>query len=115
MADARLSDVRPRNFFAQPFFCAEPWTRRPGSYVTQKDMLRACTEILDGLHDDLPVWAAHTTFDDPTSPPNPRFRESIGISTLAFSSPGAVIAGGRQAARQARRSSRAASTRRGDH
>jgi F0F1-type ATP synthase beta subunit len=51
----RLSDVRPANFFAQPFFCAEPWTKRAGSHVSLKDSLRACTEILDGLHDDLPV------------------------------------------------------------
>ena len=49
------------NFFAQPFFCAEPWTKRPGSFVSLKDSLRACAEILDGLHDDLPVEAFYFT------------------------------------------------------
>jgi hypothetical protein len=29
-------------------------------------------------------WTAHTAFDDPTTPPNARPRESIEIRTLAF-------------------------------
>ena len=45
------------NFFAQPFFCAEPWTKRPGVHVSLNDSLRSCREILDGIHDDLPVEA----------------------------------------------------------
>jgi RNA polymerase sigma factor (sigma-70 family) len=45
------------NFFAQPFFCAEPWTGRPGSYVSLAEALQGCAEILDGLHDDWPVEA----------------------------------------------------------
>ena len=45
------------NFFAQPFFCAEPWTHRSGSYVSLRDALQGCAEILDGLHDDLPAEA----------------------------------------------------------
>jgi F0F1-type ATP synthase beta subunit len=45
------------NFFAQPFFCAEPWTKRPGSHVGLKDSLQGCQEILNGIHDDLPVDA----------------------------------------------------------
>jgi RNA polymerase sigma factor (sigma-70 family) len=49
------------NFFAQPFFCAEPWTHRPGSHVSLEDTLKACREILDGLHDDLPVEAFYFT------------------------------------------------------
>lgn len=49
------------NFFAQPFFCAEPWTKRPGSHVSLKDALQGCREILDGLHDDLPVEAFYFT------------------------------------------------------
>jgi F-type H+-transporting ATPase subunit beta len=43
------------NFFSQPFFCAEPWTDRPGSYESLKDALQGCREILDGTHDDLQV------------------------------------------------------------
>jgi RNA polymerase sigma factor (sigma-70 family) len=49
------------NFFAQPFFCAEPWTKRPGSHVSLKDALQGCREILDGVHDDLPVEAFYFT------------------------------------------------------
>lgn len=45
------------NYFAQPFFCAEPWTGRPGSYVSKADALETCSEILDGVHDDLPPEA----------------------------------------------------------
>jgi F-type H+-transporting ATPase subunit beta len=42
---------------SQPFFCAEPWAKRPGSHVSLKDSLQGCREILDGVHDDLPVEA----------------------------------------------------------
>jgi F0F1-type ATP synthase beta subunit len=45
------------NFFSQPFLCAEPWTNRAGSYVNLKDSLQGCQEILEGVHDDLPVDA----------------------------------------------------------
>ena len=46
-----------QNFFAQPFFVAEPYTKRPGSYVSLPDALRGCREILDGKHDDLSAEA----------------------------------------------------------
>jgi RNA polymerase sigma factor (sigma-70 family) len=49
------------NFFAQPFFCAEPWTKRAGSHVSLRDALQGCREILDGVHDDLPVEAFYFT------------------------------------------------------
>jgi RNA polymerase sigma factor (sigma-70 family) len=55
---------RARNlqrFFAQPFFVAEPYTRRPGLRVSAAESLRACREILDGLHDDLPGQAFYFT------------------------------------------------------
>ena len=52
---------RLANFFAQPFFCAEPWTKRSGSHVSLKDALQGCREILDGVHDDLPVEAFYFT------------------------------------------------------
>ena len=44
-----------QNFFGQPFFFAEPWTKRPGSYVSLADALEGCRAILDGECDDLPV------------------------------------------------------------
>ena len=46
-----------QRFFAQPFFVAEPFNKRPGSYVSRVDALRGCREILDGRHDDLPAEA----------------------------------------------------------
>jgi F0F1-type ATP synthase beta subunit len=58
-ADA-LTIARARKlqrFFAQPFFCAEPYTHRPGVSVTVTDALRGCREILDGVHDDVPEAA----------------------------------------------------------
>ena len=45
------------NFFSQPFFCAEPWTNRPGSNVNLAEALRTCAEILGGVYDDLPTAA----------------------------------------------------------
>ena len=36
------------------------------------------------LKDGRARWTAHTAFDDPTTPPNARPRESIEIRTLAF-------------------------------
>jgi RNA polymerase sigma factor (sigma-70 family) len=46
-----------QRFFAQPFFCAEPYTRLPGVTVSVADALRGCREILDGAHDDVPEQA----------------------------------------------------------
>jgi F-type H+-transporting ATPase subunit beta len=46
-----------QNFFGQPFFYAEPWTKRPGSYVSLADALEGCRAILDGECDDLSVNA----------------------------------------------------------
>jgi hypothetical protein len=41
-------------------------------------------KVYDSLTDGRARWTAHTAFQDPTSPPNPRPRESIEIRTLAF-------------------------------
>ena len=48
-------------FFAQPFFVAEPYTKRPGVFVSRAEALRGCREILDGAHDDLPEEAFYFT------------------------------------------------------
>ena len=48
-------------FFSQPFFVAEPYTKRPGSHVSRADALRGCREILEGKHDDLPAAAFYFT------------------------------------------------------
>ena len=41
-------------------------------------------KVFDSLKDGRARWTAHTAFDDPTSPPNARPRESIEIRALAF-------------------------------
>ena len=41
-------------------------------------------KVFDALKDGRARWTAHTAFDDPTTPPNARPRESIEIRTLAF-------------------------------
>ena len=41
-------------------------------------------KVYDSLEDGRARWSAHTAFDDPTSPPHARPRESIEIRTLAF-------------------------------
>ena len=41
-------------------------------------------KVYDSLKDGVARWTAHTAFEDPTSPPNARPRESIEIRTLAF-------------------------------
>jgi RNA polymerase sigma factor (sigma-70 family) len=48
-------------FFAQPFFVAEPYTKRPGLYVPLIEALRGCRAILDGECDDLPTEAFYFT------------------------------------------------------
>ena len=50
-----------QQFFGQPFFCAEPYTQRPGVTVSVTDALQGCREILDGVHDDLPEQAFYFT------------------------------------------------------
>jgi F0F1-type ATP synthase beta subunit len=49
--------LKMQNYFTQPFFCAEPYTKRPGVVVSAAEAVRTCREILDGQHDDVPVEA----------------------------------------------------------
>jgi len=41
-------------------------------------------KVYDSMKDGRARFTAHTAFDDPTTPPHPRPRESIEIRTLAF-------------------------------
>ena len=52
---ARERALKLQNYFTQPFYCAEPWTKLRGVTVTRAEALRTCREILDGRHDDVPV------------------------------------------------------------
>ena len=63
-AAARLTSARARKlrlFFAQPFFVAEPYTKRPGAFVPRADAIAACAAILDGAYDDVPDEAFYFT------------------------------------------------------
>ncbi|MCL4405492.1 MAG: F0F1 ATP synthase subunit beta [Patescibacteria group bacterium] len=43
-----------QRFLSQPNFVAEPFTGRPGKYVTLKDTISGFRDILDGKYDDQP-------------------------------------------------------------
>ena len=49
--------LKLQNYFTQPFFVAEPHTKRPGATIAAAETLRTCREILDGHYDDLPADA----------------------------------------------------------
>jgi F0F1-type ATP synthase beta subunit len=53
--------LKLQRFFAQPFYVAEPYTKRPGVAVGLAEALRVCREILDGEHDALPADAFYFT------------------------------------------------------
>ncbi|NLI89421.1 MAG: F0F1 ATP synthase subunit beta [Epulopiscium sp.] len=46
-----------QNFLSQPFFVAESFTGMEGSYVPVQETIRGFSEILEGMHDDLPEGA----------------------------------------------------------
>lgn len=50
-----------QRFFTQPFFVAEPYTRRPGLQVSRAEALRGCRAILDGEVDAVPEKAFYFT------------------------------------------------------
>ncbi len=43
-----------QNFLTQPFFVAEAYTGKPGTYVTTKETISGCEKILSGKVDDKP-------------------------------------------------------------
>ena len=48
---------RLQRFLSQPMFVAEVFTGLPGEYVSIKETVRGCKEILAGDHDALPEQA----------------------------------------------------------
>ena len=48
---------RLQRFLSQPMFVAEVFTGLPGQYVSIKETVRGCKEILAGTHDALPEQA----------------------------------------------------------
>ncbi|MCL5025040.1 MAG: F0F1 ATP synthase subunit beta [Chloroflexi bacterium] len=58
--DDQLTVARARRiqrFLSQPMFVAEPFTSRPGKYVSRSETVRGFKEILEGKHDSLPEQA----------------------------------------------------------
>jgi len=49
--------LKLQNYFTQPYFVAERWTKRPGTSVRLAEALQTCRDILDGRYDDLPTDA----------------------------------------------------------
>jgi RNA polymerase sigma factor (sigma-70 family) len=53
--DTTLERARKlQNFFGQPFYVAEEYTKRPGTTVPLSEALETCRGILDGDYDDWP-------------------------------------------------------------
>src|SRR5438876_10385882 len=46
-----------QRFLSQPNFVAEQFTGTPGEYVKLEDTIEGFTQILDGVHDELPEQA----------------------------------------------------------
>ena len=55
--------LKLQNYFTQPFYCAEPYTKRGGTTVGLAEALRTCREILDGVHDAVPTDAFYFSGD----------------------------------------------------
>jgi F0F1-type ATP synthase beta subunit len=64
-ADALMLEraLKLQNYFTQPFFVAERWTKCPGTTVPLADSLQTCRDILDGRYDDLPTEAFYFSGD----------------------------------------------------
>jgi len=45
---------KAQRFFSQPFAVAEPWSGRPGVYVSRVETMRGFKALLAGAYDDLP-------------------------------------------------------------
>ena len=54
-AEDKLTVARARKiqkFFTQPMFVAEPFTAKPGKYVSREETIAGFKEILEGKHDE---------------------------------------------------------------
>ena len=56
-AQIRERALKLQNYFTQPFYCAEPYTKRHGVTVSVAEALATCRDILDGRYDALPTEA----------------------------------------------------------
>ena len=60
------------------------WNEHQSAVASMRRDEALVFKVYDSAKDGRARWSAHTAFDDPTSPPHARPRESIEIRTLAF-------------------------------
>ena len=74
--------LKLQNYFTQPFYIAEPFTKRPGATVTLAEALQTCRDILDGRYDALPVDAFYFSGGIAEIQANPGRTLTFGSVTL---------------------------------
>jgi RNA polymerase sigma factor (sigma-70 family) len=74
--------LKLQNYFTQPFYIAEPFTKRPGATVTLAEALQTCRDILDGRYDALPVDAFYFSSGMAEIQANPGRTLTFGPITL---------------------------------
>jgi RNA polymerase sigma factor (sigma-70 family) len=74
--------LKLQNYFTQPFYIAEPYTKRPGATVSVTEALRTCRDILDGRYDAVPVEAFYFKGGIAEIEANPVSGHTIGPVTL---------------------------------
>jgi F0F1-type ATP synthase beta subunit len=74
--------LKLQNYFTQPFFIAEPYTKRTGTTVCLAESLQTCRDILDGRYDDLATDAFYFSGDMPEIRSNVARTLSFGPVTV---------------------------------
>ena len=83
-SDFLVSERRYPNRIGQTYAITYNPEHRWYSLPRMRPGRRWCSRCSNSAKDGRARWSAHTAFEDPTSPPNARPRESIEIRTLAF-------------------------------
>jgi hypothetical protein len=82
--DLVVSERRAQNRIGQTYAITYSPAHRWFWFPRQRRDEAIVFKVYDSLKDGRARWTAHTAFEDPTSPPNARPRESIEIRTFAF-------------------------------
>jgi hypothetical protein len=79
-----VSERRAHNRIGQTYAITYDPAHRWFWFPRQRREEAIVFKVYDSLQDGRARWTAHTAFEDPTSPPQARPRESIEIRTFAF-------------------------------
>jgi hypothetical protein len=79
-----VSERRAHNRIGQTYAVTYDPSHRWFWFPRQRRDEAIVFKVYDSLEDGRARWTAHTAFEDPTSPPQARPRESIEIRTFAF-------------------------------